>query len=268
MTDALLAPLSDGVTRRALAELVLVGAICGPLGVWVLAFRQSYAAESLAHGLLPGVVIAALLGVPVGIGAIGGALLAALAIAVAARQPRVGTDAGVAVAVTSLFGVGGVLALAPAAPPRLEELLFGDLLAVTAADLAVAAAGMALVLGGLFLTHRSLVLSAFDAASARSLGARPRRAEVALLGMLALTVAVGSRALGNLLVVALLIAPALAARRLSSSLRGSLASSALIAVLAGVGGLYLSYYLGVAAGAAVALCALAPAVAALSAGRG
>src|SRR3954470_18086613 len=109
---------SDPITRRGLLEVLILGLALGPLGVWVLLHRQAYAAESLSHGLLPGLVLAALAGVPLVLGAAGGALVAAGAIGLAARDERVGADLGVAVAVTALFGLRATLALAAAAAPR------------------------------------------------------------------------------------------------------------------------------------------------------
>src|SRR3954452_3246707 len=125
--------LSSGIMQRAFAEAVLLGVACGPLGVWVLLLRRSYAAESLSHAMLPGLVLAALAGFPLVFGATAGVLVAAVGIAL------VGGDIGVAVVVSGLFGLGGILALAPATPPRLGELLFGDLLGITNADLVTAA---------------------------------------------------------------------------------------------------------------------------------
>ena len=116
----------SGIELRATLEVVLAGGFCGALGFWVLGERLAYAGESLSHGLLPGLVLAALAGVPLLLGAAGGALAAAALIALAARDPRVGPDAGTAVAVTGLVGLGTLLALAPDSPQRLEELLFGD----------------------------------------------------------------------------------------------------------------------------------------------
>ena len=136
--DFLLDPLRSGIDRRALLELALVGAFCGALGFWVVTERLAYSAESLAHGLLPGLVLAALAGAPLLLGAAGGALVAAALIAFAARDARIGPDAGTAVAVTGLVGLGALLALAPDSPQRLEELLFGDPLGVTDGDLVAA----------------------------------------------------------------------------------------------------------------------------------
>ena len=146
----------SGIELRAMLEVVLAGGFCGALGFWVVSERLAYAAESLSHGLLPGLVLAALAGAPLLLGAAGGAVVAAALIALAARDERIGPDTGTAVAVTGLVGLGALLALAPDAPQRLEELLFGDPLGVTDGDLAAAA--LLLVAGGAALAalHRPL----------------------------------------------------------------------------------------------------------------
>jgi ABC-type Mn2+/Zn2+ transport system permease subunit len=249
--------LGDPITRRALAEVLILGLALGPLGVWVLLHRQAYAAESLSHGLLPGLVLAALAGLPLVLGAAGGALVAAGAIALAGRDERIGSDVGVAVAVSTLFGLGALLALAPDAPPRLEELLFGDLLGISGADLAAAAGlavAVALVLAAI---HRPLALGAFDRPAARSLGAPAARWEAALLALLGVGTVAAAPGLGSLLLVALVIAPAAAALRVTRRLGAALALAAGLAMAAAVGGLALSYYADLAAGASVALCAAA-----------
>src|SRR4051794_6766550 len=259
----LLDPFSSPIVQRALAELLLLSLACGPLGVWVLLYRDAYAAESMSHGMLPGLVLAALAGAPLLVGATGGVLVAAAGIALVARDERLGADVGVAVCVSALFGLGAVLALSPAAPPRLGELLFGDLLGVTPADLV---AGGALAVGvavALAAGGRALSIVAFERASAPSLGARPGRWDLGLLTLLGVATVAAVQGLGNLLLFALVVAPAAAALRLARRLPGALLLAAALAALAGVAGLLVSYHVGIATGASVALCAVVPALAAL-----
>jgi ABC-type Mn2+/Zn2+ transport system permease subunit len=260
----LLDPFSGALMQRALAEVLLLALACGPLGVWIVLYRQTYAAESIAHAMLPGLVVAALAGAPLVIGATGGVLVGAGAIALAGRDERVGSDAAVAVAVSALFGLGALLALAPEVPARLGELLFGDLLGVSRADVAQAAV-VALVAGGaLALGHRALALGIFDPSAARSLGARPSRTEALLLVGLGLCTVVAVQGLGNLLAVALVVAPGAAALNCTRRLVPALMASVGIGALAGVGGLLVSYHWQVAAGASVALCALVAFLASLA----
>ena len=253
-------PFASPIAQRALAELLILSLACGPLGVWVLLYRDAYAAESLSHGMLPGLVLAALAGAPLLMGATGGVLIAAAGIALVARDQRLGADVGVAICVSTLFGVGGMLALSPESPPRLQELLFGDLLGVGGGDLAVAGALTAGVVAALAAGHRSLALVGFDGGSAPALGARPGRWELVLLVVLAVTTVAAVQGLGNLLLVALVLAPAAAALSLARRLVAALALSVALAALAGAAGLVLSYHLQVATGASVALCAVAVAL--------
>lgn len=257
MLDPLTDPFATEIARRALAELVVVGAVCGPIAVWVCLYGRSYAAESIAHAALPGPVIASLAGLPLVLGAAGGLAAAALAIALAGRVRGIGADASVAIVVTTMIGAGALLALSQELPARLGGLLFGDPLAVSAGDLAVSG-GLAVAVGvALALLHRPLALACFDPVAAPSLGASPGAVASALLFVIALTTLVAVQALGNLLVVALLIAPGAAALRITSRLGLALALAAALAIAAGIGGLYISHYLELAAGASIALVAVA-----------
>jgi ABC-type Mn2+/Zn2+ transport system permease subunit len=245
-------PWADAVGRRALLEVALLGVTGGALGCWVVFYNLSYSAESLAHALLPGLVAAALLGLPLLLGGAAGLAVAAVGIAAAAQTPAIGRDTAVAVVVTTLFGLGVLLALSPASPPGLRGLLFGDVLGVSDRDLTLAGGLAAVALIALAVLHGRLLAVGFDRLSARALGVRPVVIDAALLVLLALALLVAVQGLGNLLVVAVLVAPASAARLVTRRMAPMMAASAAIAVLAGVGGLYLSYYAGTAAGASIA----------------
>jgi ABC-type Mn2+/Zn2+ transport system permease subunit len=245
-------PWSEPIMRRAFAEVVLLGIAGGALGCWVIFYRLSYSAESLAHSLLPGLVAAALLGLPLLLGGAVGIVVAALAIAVAARTPAVGRDTAVAVVVTALLGLGVLVALSPAVPAGLAELLFGDVLGVSDADLLFAALLVVAVVAALAILHGRLLVVGFDRTSARGLGVAPAAVDAALLVLVALAVLVAVRGLGNLLVVAVLIAPAATARLLTHRMGAMLVAAAAIAIVAAIAGLYLSYYAGTAAGASIA----------------
>jgi ABC-type Mn2+/Zn2+ transport system permease subunit len=253
----MLEPLSEPFMQRALAEVVLLGLAGGALGCWVVFYGFSYAAESLAHSIFPGLVLAAIAGAPLLLGAAPAIVLAAAAIALVARIAGVGRDAAVAVVVTTMFGLGALLALAPSSPPGIESLLFGDVFGATDGDLIAAAALALLVAVVLRLLHGRLLVAGFDRGTARSLGVSPAVADAALLILLGAGIVVAVQGLGNLLVVAVFVGPAAAARQLSERMLPMMLLAAGLAALAGVAGLYLSYYAGTAGGASVALAIVA-----------
>jgi len=252
MLDALTDPFSQALMQRALAEVLLLALVGGTLGCWIVLGGLSYGAESLAHGMFPGLVLAALAGAPLLLGGAAGILVAALAIALAGRIERIGRDDAVAVAVTTLFGLGALLALSPETPLGIQGLLFGDVLGTTTADLLAGAALAAVVLAALWVGHWRLLAGGFDRAAARALGIPPLAVDALLLALVALAVLVAVQGLGNLLFVAVLVAPAAAARLLTRRLAPMMTLAVLLGAAAGVGGLYLSYYARVAAGASIA----------------
>lgn len=253
--------------QRAIAEMTMLALAGGALGCWVVLYEFSYAAESLAHSLFPGLVVAAIAGIPLLLGATPAIVLAALAIALVGRVAGVSRDVGVAIVVTTMFGLGVLLALSPQSPPGIEGLLFGDILGPADSDLIAAAALVALVWTALPFLHARLLANGFDRGAARALGLSPGLIEAALLVLLAAAIVVAVQGLGNLLVVAVFVGPAAAARNLCDRTAPMLALASAIGVLCGVAGLYVSYYLGTAAGASVALAILAAYLLSLAAAR-
>jgi len=253
----MLEPLREPFMQRAIAEMTMLALAGGALGCWVVLYERSYAAESLSHSLFPGLVLAAIAGAPLLLGATPAIVLAGLAIALASRVPGVSGEVGVAVVVTTMFGLGVLLALSPDSPPGIESLLFGDILGPSDGDLIAAAALVALLVPALPALHWRLLAVGFDRAAAPSLGLSPALADAALLLLLGAAIVAAVQGLGNLLVVAVLVGPAAAARNLTDRMAPMIATAAAIAVLAGLAGLYLSYYAGTAGGASVALAIVA-----------
>jgi ABC-type Mn2+/Zn2+ transport system permease subunit len=261
--DWLLDPFADPLVQRAALEIVLLGVTGGLLGCWIVFYELSYGTESLAHALLPGLVAAALIGIPILIGGAAGLLVAALAVALAGRVPGIGRDNAVAVVVTALLGAGVLLALSRATPPGLGELLFGDILGVSDGDLWLAGALAVVVMAALRLLHGRLLAVGFDRTAARSLGAAPVLVDAALLILVAVAILVAVQGLGNLLVVAVLVGPGATARLVAERMPAMMGAAVGVAVVGGLGGLLLSYHAGTAAGASIALVTVALWVAAL-----
>lgn len=246
------APWQVDVVQRALAEAGVLGVIGGCLGCWVVLFGLSYSAESLSHAMFPGLALAAILGTSLVVGGLAGVVVAALAIALCARVPVIGSDTSVAVVISSLFGLGVLLALSPASPAGIQDLLFGDLLGVSNGDLASAVVVGAVVLAALRLMHAQLLLVGFDRAHARALGGRPGVADTGLLVLLALATVVAAQGVGTLLAPAFLVGPAATAALFARRVPSMMALASALSLGAAVTGMYLSFYAGTAAGASVA----------------
>lgn len=245
-------PWQEPLMQRAFLEVVLLGVAGGALGCWVIQYQLSYSAESLAHAILPGLVLSALAGIPLLVGGAAGLLVAALAVALAGRVPELGRDTAVAVVVSTLLGLGVLLALSPDTPAHLQDLLFGDILGVSDTDLALAGGLAVAAVLALAVFHHRLLAVGFDRLSAPGLGIRPAGVDAALLILLAVVLLVAVQGLGNLLVVSVLIAPASAARLLGRRMAPMMVGSAAIAVAGGIIGLYVSYHADTAAGASIA----------------
>ena len=256
MLDFLLDPLTSGTTIRALSEITVLGIVSGAIGCWIVLYRLSYSAESLAHGLFPGLVIAALVGAPLLLGGAIGVLVAATLIVIATRLADESADTAIAVVITALFGTGVLLALSPSSPPGIQGLLFGDLLGVAFMDVAIAAAVGAAVLATLWVLHDRLLAVGFDRGSEQSLGVSVTTLNLILLALVAVTILVAVQSLGNLLVAAILVGPAAAARQVTRRIGPMMAVAVAVAVASGIVGIYASYHLRTAAGASVVFAML------------
>lgn len=252
LVRVLVEPFTEPIVQRAAAGVVLLGIVGGLAGCWVVLYGLSYAAESLAHGSLPGMVVAVAAGLPLLIGTSGGLLVAAAAIALVARVPALGRDTAVSIVISTMLGLGALLALAPSTPRGLAALLFGDVLGLSTADLAVGVLVAALLAVLLTVFHGRLLAVGFDRETAARLGIRPGLVELLLLVLLGLALVVVVPALGNLLAAAILIGPAATARLVTRRVPSMLAVAVLLAIGCGLAGLDASYQLSTASGATIA----------------
>ncbi len=254
MIDVLADPWASGLMRRAFAEAVLAGALCGALGCFVLVRGLAFLGEGLAHALLLGVVLAFLLGAPLAVPVAAVAALVVAGAAAIAADRRFSADVAMGVLLPSFFGLGVVLAaLGDGGRARLEGALFGSILGVTAADLVAAGAVAGLTAAVLAVAGKELVLASFDRAAAAAMGYRVRLLDLALLALVAAAVVVGLRAVGNVLLAALLLGPPATARLLTARFWPMAAVAAAIGAAGGVAGLYLSWHADVGGGPAIVL---------------
>jgi ABC-type Mn2+/Zn2+ transport system permease subunit len=261
---SLLAPLSGDFGLLSALELVIVGGACGAVGVWVLHFGQAILAESFTHALLPGLVLAAIVGAGLLLGALVGVIAAYALLLVAARTPKTSSATATSVSVTLLVAVGALLASSGHGVASFENLLFGNPLAASQREVALVALFALAIAVALTALGGQFAALAFDARSAPTLGVNTGLVSAAALALLAISVAVAANVAGTLLALALVTGPAFGASAVTHRLRTSLALATASGSISGLFGVYLSYYADWPASASIALVICAWAIAATS----
>jgi len=256
--DWLTDPLALGFLQRALLAGSLAAATCALVGIWVVLRGLAFMGDALAHGVLPGIAVAHVGGGDVTLGAAVSALAMVGGVNYVQRRSRLPEDTGIGLLFVGMLGLGVIIiSRAGSYFGDLVSFLFGAVLGVTAADVALQAGALAVAAVASVLLYRPLLVLAFDERKAEVLGLRPRLARLALLVLVAMAVVTAFRTVGSLLVFALLIAPpatgALVARRVPAMAATGVAAG----ILAVWVGMLLSYHLDLAAGAAIATTAVA-----------
>ena len=257
-------PLQYPFIQRAMLEIAIVGVLCGLVGCFVVLRGLAFIGDALAHAVFPGVVLSYIADRSILIGAFVFGGLTALGIGILSRSRRVSEDTAIGVIFAAFFALGVVLISRQTGFRRdLGSLLFGSILGVSSADVLVTAIIAAVVIAVLFALLKEFTLIAFDVTLARSLGYPVFRLDILLLLLVSATIVVSLQTVGNILILALVVTPPATARLLTDRLGLMLALSALIGVASGIGGLYISYHAGSAAGATIVLTATACFLAAL-----
>jgi ABC-type Mn2+/Zn2+ transport system permease subunit len=237
-------PFTVPFMARALAEIALLALICGPVSVFVFARGLSFVSDALTHTVFPGVVIGFVAGGLEGLfaGALVAGILTAVVLTVLTRGGRVSDDAATAVVLTAMFSIGVVLVSRRSSyTADLTSFLFGRLLTVTPRQIAETAVLAVVVVVALLIGARALVFRSFDPAGAAAAGFRIGWLDLWLNVVVALVVVSAVRAVGTILVVALLIVPAAAARMVTDRLVAMAALGTVLIVGAGYAGLLASW---------------------------
>ncbi|GAA2703421.1 metal ABC transporter permease [Actinoplanes palleronii] len=237
-------PFAVPFMGRALAEIVLLALVCGPISVFVFVRGLSFVSDALTHTVFPGVVIGFVAGGVEGLfaGALVAGVVTAVALTVLTRSARLSDDAATAVVLTAMFSIGVVLVSRRSSyTSDLTSLMFGRLLTVTPRQLAETAVLVVVILVALLVTARGLLFRSFDPGGAAAAGFRVGRLDLWLNVLLALVVVAAVRAVGTILVVALLIVPAAAARMVSDRLAVMAVLGTVLVAAAGYAGLLLSW---------------------------
>ena len=252
--DLLVQPLAYECFVRALIASALVGVACAVVGAFVVLKGMSFIGDAVSHSAFPGIVIAYLLGLPIILGGAVAAIATALGIGALTRRSGLRSDAVIGVLFAGMFALG--VALFSAIPNYVGDLfhfLFGDVLGISVADLITLSILVALLLFVVRLLWKELLFATFDPLGAGAAGLPVRRLDDLLLILIAVTIVVSLQAVGIVLVVAMITTPAATAQLLTKRFARMITVAAMIGIASSVAGLYVSYAMNLASGAAIVL---------------
>jgi ABC-type Mn2+/Zn2+ transport system permease subunit len=246
----------DDALHRAVAEVILAGALAGLVGVHVVLRRLSFFAMALTHATFPGVVVAALLGLDLLLGGMVTGVAVVLGVAALSRRTGRNATAATGVLLSAGFALGaGLVALRSGFSRDLSSYLVGSILTVTTRDLLITCGTLLVVGSVLAVCARPLLFTGFDPSGARAAGYAVGAWTLLLLLLIEVVVVTLVPAVGTILAVALIVAPAAAARLWSARLPVATALAVGLAIASGLAGLYASARWNLAAGASIALAA-------------
>ncbi|WP_430867324.1 metal ABC transporter permease [Demequina aurantiaca] len=251
LIDILVEPLQYDFMVRAIATTVLAAVVCAVLSCWLVLVGWSLMGDAVSHAVLPGVVLAYIVGAPFAIGALIFGFLAVVLIGVVRGTSRVKEDAAIGIVFSTLFALGLVLISVTPSQTDLNHIIFGNILGVSTGDM-IQVAGLAfLAFGVLVIKRRDLTLFAFDPTHAFAIGLSPRFLSGLLLGVLAVTAVVALQVVGVILVVALLIIPGATAYLLTDRFGRMLIIAPTMSAVSSIAGIYLSYWIDASSGGLV-----------------
>ncbi len=203
--------------QRALIVSVMVGAVCAVLSCYLVLKGWSLMGDAISHAVLPGIVIAFLLGLPLALGAFAAGLSCALATGYLKENSRVKEDTVMGIVFSGMFGFGLVIFTKVDTDQHLSHILFGNVLGVSARDLVETAIIAGFTLAVMLLKRRDFLLYCFDVNHARAIGLPVRVLHYGLLILLSMTIVAALKAVGIILVIAMLVAPGAIAYLLTDS---------------------------------------------------
>jgi ABC-type Mn2+/Zn2+ transport system permease subunit len=254
--EFLLDPLQYSFMERAFLAALLVGAISGVVGSFVVVRGMSFLGDAMAHAILPGIAIAYLYDQDLFLGGLVAGVLTAFLIAWLARHEGLKEDSVIGVVFTGMFALGiAIISTGNRYTVDLAHILFGNILGVSVADLELMAACGLLVLGLILLFYKELLLTSFDPHLAQAMKLPTEGLRLLLLLMIAITIVASLRIVGAALMLSMLVTPAATAQMLAKRLPLMMLLAALIGMGSGLSGIYISYHYQVATGAAIVLTA-------------
>lgn len=251
LLDLILEPLQYEFMVRAIVTTIVAAVVCALLSCWLVLVGWSLMGDAVSHAVLPGVVIAYVIGAPFALGAVVFGVLAVALIGTITGTTRLKEDAAIGIVFTTLFALGLVLISVTPSQTDLNHIIFGNVLGVSTGDLVQVAVLAVVALTVILLKRRDLTLYAFDPTHAHAVGLSPRVLGALLLGLLALTSVIALQVVGVVLVVAMLIIPGATAHLLTDRFGRMLVIAPALSAACSLVGLYLSYWVDASPGGLV-----------------
>lgn len=255
MLDALIEPLQYGFMQRSLIIAVLVGLVCAVVGSYLMVQRLALLGDAISHSVLPGLAVAFMVGANIFIGAFIAGVLSTLAIAWIRSRSPIKEDAAMGIVFSAFFALGITLITLIQKDNKIDlnHFLFGNILGVTADEVTNTAIIAAIVLTVVALLYKELLFYTFDPLGAQAAGLPVNLLNFGLMLLIALTIVASMKAVGVILVLALLITPGATAYLLVKRLNQVMLLGAGIGILSSITGMYLSYFYNLPSGPAIVL---------------
>jgi manganese/iron transport system permease protein len=258
MFELITGPLQYAFMVRGLLAAVLVGVVCAVVGTYVVLRGMAFFGDALAHAILPGVAIGYLVSggerAPLFWWALGTSVITSIGIGAVSRGAKIKEDTAIGIIFAGMFALGiALISTVRAYTVDLTHFLFGNILGVRTTDLWQMFAFGSLIIIVVLAFYKEFLVLSFDPVLARTLRLPAKLLDYLLIALIAIAIVVSLQAVGVALVVAMLVTPAATASLITRRLPVLMAAAAVIAAFSGVIGLYLSYYLDVASGAAIVL---------------
>ena len=251
-------PFQYDFILRALLAGCLAAVTCSLIGTWVVIRGMSFMGDALAHGVLPRIAVAFIVGVDIAIGAFVSALVMVIGINLVNRASRLSGDTGIGLLFVGMLALGVVIiSRTRSFTGDLTSFLFGSVLGVRSTDIWLQSIAAIITLLAVLLLHRLFLALSFNADKAASLGMRPRLAHLAMLALIALAIVASFRTVGTLLVFGLLIAPPATAALVVRRVPTMMITACLVGIASIFIGLIITYHFDTAAGATMAGTAVA-----------
>ena len=250
--------LSNGFMRNALAAGLLTVLTTSVIGTWVVLRGATFLGDALAHGVLPGVAVAFVLGMDTTLGAFVAAVAMVGGINLVRAHSSLPEDTSIGVLFVGFLALAVVIMSGHSGSyvGDLNRFLFGSITGVNTDDLRRQAIAAAISIGGVIVFYRAFLVMTFDEAQARILRLRPRLAHVVLLVLLSISIVASFETVGNLLVLGFLVAPPATASLVVRGVPRIMGVATVVGVLSVVVGLLISYHNGTAASATMTLVAV------------